>query len=245
MIRKSRLVGAIGLTLALGVSSLAFAVGTDNNAKVLGKVSPSKLDKKKKKPVNLYLGLENDPAYVTGTQSNPSKEEISIGKNVSIKLSKTDQCTAPLINGSTPAQARAQCPPKSYIGSGSGAVTAPGGTTINDIIVSVFAGGGNVVKLHAYSPTLQAASPGALTGRIVGSNQGGKYGQMLVVDPTPETGSLLITKFDATIAKSSKVATANCKAKSIPFLRHVTYKDGTSENATLTQKCKRKGGKKK
>jgi hypothetical protein len=243
VLRKSRLIGALGLTLALGVSGLAFGVGTDNNPEVVGQISPSKLSKKQYKPVNLSTGLRNDPAFVTGTQSNPASEEISFGKNIRFKLNRADFCSAPFTNGSTPAQARAACPAGSYIGSGSAVVTRPPGTgaPIADLIVSVFNGPTNgKLRLHVYSPTLGAASPGAINGNIVSSNQGSKYGKMLTVPATPETGSLLITTFLATINKSSKVVEARCKSKKTPFLRKVTYKDGTSETATLTQKCKQK-----
>ena len=239
MIRKSRLVGALGLTLALGVSGIAFGTAATNNAQVLGKVSPKKLDKKKRKPVNLYLGVANSPEIVNGSQSNPAVENISIGKNVKVSLNKADACSAPLVNGSTTAQARAMCPPKSYLGSGRAVVTLPNKNQISDLVVSVFAGGGNLVRLHTYSPTLQAGSP-IVNGNIVKSTAGSKYGQALSVNPAPETGALMITHFDATISKSSKVATANCQSKTIPFLRKVTYKDGTSETVSLKQKCKRK-----
>ena len=101
----------------------------------------------------------------------------------------------------------------------------------------------NEVRLHTSSPTLGAAAP-TVFGRIIKSNAGPKYGPMLVVPDAPDAGgdAFMITKFNALIEKSSKVAKANCKSKKIPFLREVTYDDGSKETATLTQKCKRKGG---
>ena len=73
MIKKSRFVLAIGLVLALGVGSLAFADGASNNtAFVDGGVTPKKLDKKKYKPVNLFSGVRTEvTGGVNGLQANP------------------------------------------------------------------------------------------------------------------------------------------------------------------------------
>ena len=73
MIKKSRFVLAIGLVLALGVGSLAFADGASNNtAFVDGGVTPKKLDKKKFKPVNLFSGVRTEvTGGVNGLQANP------------------------------------------------------------------------------------------------------------------------------------------------------------------------------
>ena len=43
----------------------------------------------------------------------------------------------------------------------------------------------------------------------------------------------MITKFNATIKKGSKVATARCKAKKFLWLRKVTYDDGSTETVQL------------
>ena len=48
VIRKSRFVAATAMALALGVATLAWADGaSENDAGVMGKVTPAKLDKKK------------------------------------------------------------------------------------------------------------------------------------------------------------------------------------------------------
>jgi hypothetical protein len=159
---------------------------------------------------------------------------------VKIKLKKAEPCTAPLSNGIPTEQARAACPAKSFLGEGDAAVNGPGGTSIDNVVVSVFAGPGpNDVRLHTYSPNLAAASP-IVPGTIVKSKDGKKYGQALNVPNAPETGALMITKFNATLGKKTGVVTARCKSKKIDFLRTVTYKDGSSETASLKQKCKRK-----
>ena len=247
MIKKFRLVVALGLVTALGVASLAFAAGAADtqNAFVDGSVSPSKLDKKKYKPVNLFLGVRTEvQGGVNGTQANPRSEFISIPKNVKIDLNGGAVCTSLPPSGSTPAQAQSACPKASYLGSGKAAIQGPGGVAINDITVSVFRGPSkNGIQLHTYSPTLLAAAPTVL-GSIVKSNAGSKFGSALSVPNAPETGSLMLTGFNATINKSSKVAQARCKSKTMTFQRKVTYADGSTETAELTQKCKQKKSKK-
>ena len=74
----------------------------------------------------------------------------------------------------------------------------------------------------------------------LGEDASAGHGQALNVERAPETGGIMITKFNATLTKDSGVVKARCKSKKTPFLREVTYKDGTSETATLVDKCKRK-----
>ena len=241
MIKKSRFVLAVGATLALGASTLAFADGaSDNTAFVDGSVKPGKLDKKKYKPINLFSGVRTQ-ANVTGTQSNPASEYISYPKNVKFNFNAGDVCTTLPPSGSTAQQARDACPPSSYLGSGKAAVFGPGNVpTATDIVVSVFRGPDKKgIALHTASPTLGPAAPTVL-GSVVKSNAGGKYGYALSVPHSPETGALMITEFNATITKKSKAVLARCKSKNMPFQRKVTYADGSTETVEINQKCKRK-----
>lgn len=247
MIKKSRFVLAIGLVLALGVGSLAFADGaSDNTAFVDGGVTPKKLDKKKFKPVNLFSGVRTEvTGGVNGLQANPTVEYISYDKNIKFNFNAGDVCTTLPPSGSTPDQAKAACPPSSYLGSGEAEVQGPGIPPITDIVVSVFRGPAkNGIQLHTFSPTLGQAAPTVL-GSVVKSTAGSKFGYALSVPNAPETGGLMITKFNATISKASKAVTARCKNKKFVFQRKVTYNDGSSETTPdLTVPCKQKKKKK-
>ena len=108
MIRKSRMAVALGLVLALGVATVAWADGaTDNTPFVDASVKPSKLDKKKYKPVNLFFGVRTE-GPVTGAQENPEAEYISFGKNIKWQSTAAPFCTAPIETpGLTADQARA------------------------------------------------------------------------------------------------------------------------------------------
>lgn len=257
MITKSRFVLALVLTLALGVSGLAFAAGADTNTPFVdGAVKPAKLpdSKKKAKKVTLFLGVRNQQ-NVTGQQVNPSMEEISIDKKVNVNgIAKTPECPSAPANGATPEQARASCPADAFLGQGEAEVTFPsppqGIGTVSDVTVSVFhgpagqsppSGSGEPLILHTYSPTLRTSSP-SVQAYITKSRHGSKYGSTLWVPNTPETGSGLITKFNALLSKDAGVKAYCDKSKKFRFFREVTYKDGSSETVELKQKCKPKSG---
>ena len=235
----SRTVFVGGLAVVLASAGIAIAGGTgaeENVAAVDGKITPSKLSKKKFKPVASFLGVRNSKDHIDGMQSNPASERLSFS-NIKVNLSKAPRCNAALPNGSTPQFAKNQCPAKSFLGSGEAEVTAAGPTVIAEPVVSVFNGPGkNQVRLHTYDPGLGTASP-IVNGKIV-SAPGAKWGQALKVANAPETGGVMITKFNAKLMKKRKVVTARCKPKKIQYQRKVTYKDGSKETVTKSQKCK-------
>ena len=152
MFKKTRLVVAAALVTALSTSAIAFAAGADTNeAFVDGSISPSKLDKKKYKPINLFTGVRTTvPGGVNGTQSNPVSEYLSYPKNVKFDLDAADICTTLPASGSTAQQARDACPKGSYLGSGVGEVQGPGIAPITDIVVSVFRGPGQERRSAAH-----------------------------------------------------------------------------------------------
>jgi hypothetical protein len=244
MIRQSRLVVALGLVLALGVAGLAFADGaSENTESVQGKVTPSKLDKKKFKPVEFLAGVSTTTTHVVPGQQNPEKQLIEFGKNIKFDTTQAPMCTTSL-TGTTTDQARAACPTKTVIGTGNATADLGGGPQqVSDVTVTVFNGPAkNQIRLHAYSPSLGAANTQVVEGSIIKAPSGGKYGQALFVGDAPDLGgdAFMLTSFDADISKKSKVVSANCKAKEFLWHNVVTYDDGTTDTADLSQPCKRK-----
>ncbi len=232
---------AIGVTVALGIGTLAYADGvSDNTAYVDGSVKPAKLDRKNYEPIALFSGVRTE-GPVTGTQANPETELIEYDDDGKWISNAAPRCTADIeVPGLTAEQARDVCPPKSYIGVGEAEVNL-GASRISDITVSVFNGPGkNEVRLHTSSPTLGAAAP-TVFGEIIQSKSR-NYGPALLVADAPDAGgdAFLITKFNATIFRSSGVTVARCKDGKVGIRRTVTYDDGSSERATDSQKCKRK-----
>lgn len=244
MFKKSRLIVALGLVLALGVSGVAFGTATLNNpgliAKVSGQTTP-KFFKTKLTKTSLQLGVTNSDDWINGTQSNPASEYISSPKNVKIKLNKAPLCPVRFGNGTTRAAVQQQCPAKSIIGQGTAEVKSGPGQVVATPTVTVV-NGPTLGELQLVTEDQDSLGPAAPTvpARVEKSNAGAAYGQALNVASAPETGAIMITKFEATLPKTSNVIYANCKSKFMKFLRKVTYKDGTSETVGKTQKCKRK-----
>jgi hypothetical protein len=248
VIRRSRLAVALVLTLALGVTAIAYADGTSqNDAFVDGQVTKKnkpKLSKKKFKKVDFNTGVRTTADSQAPGHPIPAEELIHFSKNIKFKLSKATPCTTVPGPGSTPSEARNACPAKSFLGSGTAEVKAPGtppADFADDVIVTTFAGpGSNGIQLHTYSPTLGLLAP-TVQGFIVKSNAGKKFGQALSVPEAPVTpGGTMITQFDSDITKKSGTVKARCKPKKFTWLREVTYSDSTTDTAKTTQKCKPK-----
>jgi hypothetical protein len=229
--------------IALAFAAVAMAAGSDENTEtVLGKVKPAKLDKSKFKPVNLYAGVATTTTHAVPGQQNPEKQLIEFGKNLKFDTNAAPRCTAPLA-GTTTEQAKAKCSKKSLLGSGVAHANLGGGPDqVSDVTVTTFNGPKkNEITLHAFSPSLGAANTQVVLGKIIKA-KGNKYGQALWVPDAPDLGgdAFMLTRFDTTIKKSSKVVVARCKAKNFLFHNVVTYDDGTTDTADLKQPCKRK-----
>jgi hypothetical protein len=228
----------------MAIASVALAAGTDENTEsVLGKVSPKKLDKKKYKPVKLYAGVETTTTHAVPGQQNPEQQLIEFGKNLKFKSSAAPRCTAPLA-GTTTDQARQACPGKSVLGTGVAHANLGGGPDqVSDVTVTTFNGpANNEITLHAFSPSLGAANTQVVLGKLIKAPSGGKYGKALLVSDAPDLGgdAFMLTRFDTTIERKTGVVLGRCKDKKFRFHNVVTYDDGTTDTADLTQKCKRK-----
>ena len=245
MIRKSRMIVALGLVLALGLSALAFADGaSENEVGVYGKVKPNKLDSRKYKPVKFFSGVTTDTTHAVPGQQNAERVLLEWGKNIKFDSKAAPVCTAS-INGTTTEQAKSLCPPGSNLGSGVAHANLGGGPDqVSDVTVTAFNGPGNKhVRLHAYTPSLGAANTQVVDGDIIKAPSGGKYGYALNVTDAPDLGgdAFMLTQFDATIDKSTKTVLARCKAKKFLWKNTTTYDDGTKETSqVVSQPCKRK-----
>ena len=254
MIRRSRLVLALGLTLALGVSAIAFAdAAADNVSTVEGQISSKekpKFDKKKFKKTSLFTQVQTVYGTPTGDDTVHSEQVfIDFGKNVKIKTGVVPKCTAN-VSLMTTSEARSACA-SSFIGSGQAkAHIFDGDATplnFNDFVVSVFNGpGDNQLILHAFSPTLTGGAvgpgnPANIVGDIVKSPAGKKYGKRLAVNDVSDVQSDLggLYFFNANI-KKGKYISARCKSKKMLWKATWVYDDGSSDTDTFSQKCKRK-----
>jgi len=254
VVRRSRLVLALGLTLVLGASGIALAGGgaaAENDSEVIGQIGKKKpkFDKKKFKKTSLFTQVSTDYGTPTGDPTVHSEQVlIDFGKNLKIKTGVAPKCTANTSTMTT-SEARSACA-SSMIGKGDAKahLPSPGGTqNFDDFQVSVFNGPGDKqLILHAFSPTLSGGvvipgNPSVIFGDIVKSPAGKKYGKRLAVDDVPDVagdqGGLYF--FNAKI-KKGKYMQARCKAKKMLWKAKWVYDDGTSDTDTFKQKCKRK-----
>jgi len=241
--RKSRLIVALGLVMALGVSGIAFGTAAENNPGMIyelgGKEKP-KLPKKEFVKSSVQIGVTNSSDHIDGTQSNPKSEYLSFPKNMKVKLNKAELCPVRFGNGTTEAAVRAQCPEDSIIGAGSAEVKSNPTTVVATPTVTVV-NGPTLGELQLVTEDQDSLGPAAPTvPAVVEKSTEAGFGQALNVAAAPETGGIMITVFEATLSKSSGVVFARCKTKNMTAKRTVTYKDGTSESVTETQKCKQK-----
>lgn len=244
MIRRSRAIVALGLSLAVGVAAVALADGASDNASdVTASVAPSKLDKKKFKPVRLTSGVTTEST----TQFHPDQatEEVYIDydDDFKINLASADPCSTNLTPLTT-AEAKAACP-DSIVSSTDGGATAkiPPATTIPDFSVTAFRGvGSKDIILKAYSPSAGVAggSAPAVAGKILTSPRGGDYGQRLSVPDAPDVAGDVgaLTQFNAIIAKKYVKARCHDRNKKFNVKATFVYDDNSEDSASGTQTCK-------
>lgn len=230
-----------GMAVLATSAGIAIAGGTGadlNDAQTDLKVTPSKLSNKKFSKVNLFTGVRNS-LYTDGISDakNPASEFLAFSKNIKVSLRGVPRCPATIPNGTPTATAKASCPAGAFLGSGVAEVkiaSAPDETI--DQVVNVFHGPDlNQLQLHTYGE-LEDGSP-VVQSEIVDA-PGAAWGQALSVPEAPETGPLLITKFNAKLLRSKGAVRARCKPKVFKVQRTVEYKDGSSETVQKTQRCK-------
>ena len=229
-IRRLRL----GVVLALGDGlGIAFADGrANNNAGVDGSISPTKLDKKKYKPVALFSGVRTSvPVGRPARRRSRTSEYISYRKNVKFDFKAGSVCTTLPPSGSTPEQARAACPADSYLGSG--AARSRARRLLRSPTSSSRCSAGRRRTGSSCTPTARRSggrTDGARLDRQVECRQGVRPGA-LGAERAADRRVGMITKFNATISKSSKAVTARCKTKTMKFL-------GTGRSPTWTARPK-------
>ena len=221
MLRKSHMILATGLALAVGVSGIAFGDAAGQVSTIDGKVTKSKQPKRQFKPASLYTAVTtlsegNSPVI----PSAPSEEVyIDYDNDIKISLGSVPSCTQ-VLNGTTTAEARALCPSSIVSKTGDPRNTAkarvPGipapNNEVSDFTVTAFHGTGNVLLLHAYSPTLGDANTQVVVGSVINSPLGGDYGKRLSVPDVPDAAgdAGALVAFGA-IIKRGGVVKARCR----------------------------------
>jgi hypothetical protein len=222
------------------------------------KIAPTKLDKKKFKPVKMTIDIR------TGNNTNASnnadqpptavRTDVSFPKNLKFDTKAVPRCkvTDEDIANQTTDTAKQMCGPKSVVSiKGTQAeqtidtnpLVADGSNVKVPVTVTAFNGKKpNTIYLHA-DPGAIPTKP-VLTGKLVKGK--GKFGNVLKVS-IPNLGAGGISQFK-TVVKAGKYIQGRCKTTKNPFQSVTTFTDwadGTKDVSNDSTKCKPKGGKKK
>ncbi len=221
VLRKSHMILATGLALAVGVSGIAFGDAAGQVSTIDGKVTKSKQPKRQYKPASLFTAVTtlsegNSPVI----PSAPSEEVyIDYDDDIKINLGRVPACSA-VLNGTDTSEARALCPRSVVSKNGDPRNTAAArlpaypadNNEVSDFVVTAFRGPGNRLRLHAFSATLGDANTQVVEARIINSPRRGDYGKRLSVPDVPDAAgdAGALVAFGAVI-KRGGVVKARCK----------------------------------
>ena len=207
MRKRKHLIWALGLALAVGVSSIALGSGnTLNTQSMKVTLTPSKQSKTK------FGNAKLRSVTTTGTTGTGNfaitpvdRAVIYYDKDIKFDTSGLPQCRQSL-TGLTTAQAKAKCG-KAYLGTGRAEAHIAGNPAAGSAVettISAFngkpIGGKPVILLHVYSPVLGTSQALVLVGKL--SKLSGKYGWKLDVTVPQLLAGSATTIFDVSVSTS-------------------------------------------
>lgn len=241
------------------VALVAMVVPTVANAavqSVVTKVTPTKLDKKKFKPVTLFVDViteNNDEDTSFEQPPSADRTQVDFSKNLKFDPSAVPQCAADegALQNTTTETATSLCGSKSIVsvaGDGKTEATvivdpAPGvpGTAplVVPVVVTAFNGfEDDTIFLHSRADAVNNTS--VLVGKL--KKASGSYGNTLDVT-IPDLLAGAIADFKTTV-KGGKYIVARCKDKTPDFGARSEYENHTPTKATFVGKCTQKKKKK-
>ncbi len=212
MRKRKHLIWALGLALAVGVSSIALGSGNTLNTQSMAvTLSPSKQSKTK------FGNAKLRSVTTTGTTGTGAfaitpvdRAIIYYDKDIKFDTRGLPQCKQSL-TGLTTDQAKAKCG-KAYLGTGRAQAHIagdPAATSAVETTISAFngkpIGGKPVILLHVYSPVLGTSQALVLVGKL--SKLSGKYGWKLDVTVPQLLAGSATTIFDVTVSHKPWVTT--------------------------------------
>jgi len=261
--RKYLILVVAALVSALAIPTIAQA---DDIQSITGSLTPTKRDKKKFKPGQIYVEIltqdmgegtkPNQPPSATNTKVNfPTNAKFNPGAVPKCKVSSGD------LELTTSQQAIDKCGKKSVVSikstmpedppgrnhaTGTSAwVTVDFGPVTGQVPVQVTAFNGKengTLYLHSYAPSANNTS--ILVGKLKTGKKAPKgYGSQLDVTVPPLLAGA-ISRFTTTV-KSGKYVTARCKSKKEKWQAITTYSNHATTTDDYESTCKQKKSKKK
>ncbi len=246
--RKLPLLIAITVTASLGLTGVASAEPTQSlkitvqKNKAGTKAKPRSLGKF---TVDINSVPATDPATAAPIPFVATRVTVFLDKNVVVGAVKFPSCTKRQAASGTSGAAKCR---DAKVGSGEG----KGGSLVLDIIqdlkITAFNGpGGRSLYLRVQSlPGAAVALDQILDGKF--QNASGKYGKKLVVTIPPELQNIAgaeisLLRFLVNLGGTNKgtpyAGLKGCSGGKLAFKADFIYKDGTSNSAATTTKCKK------
>jgi hypothetical protein len=247
--------------VALASMAMASFAQADDIQSVDATIKPTKLDKKKYVPAELFVDVQtkNNTGAASNSDQPPSATRtiVDFTKNLKFDTSAVPNCEgseADLQNTTTDA-AKEVCGSKSIVSVASGTsahVTvdsnpaAPGSPPVPiDVVVTAFNGTNpNTIYLHARADAANNTS--VLVGKL-GKGRSSEFGSNLDVTIPPLLAGA-IDDFKTTV-KNGKYVQARCKSTTNQFAAETTFTNFTpspvtdTSSTTCKQKKSKKGGK--
>jgi hypothetical protein len=245
---RKHLVWALGVVVAL--VSVGAAVAAPNTQTITGRVSPSKLPKKTKAPVSLFINVASaNPGNPFQVPNPTTLAKVDFDKDIKVQQKGLATCNSSQFTAATTTQqAKSMCG-AALLGSGTAAIQVPSGPSIPPVnisaVVTAFNGKSKQLILHTYNSLSGAQT---LVGKLGPSTGGSKYGTTLTVPVPPLAGgTAVITGFNTKVKKTYRhkgkklsYVSSSCKDKKIQFQARFTDSQGQTATGTFTQKCKQK-----
>jgi hypothetical protein len=223
------LLGVIGSVLVVGAAS-----ATVTGQSVSSIINPAKAPKKTFVPVK-SMKTTVDTAYTGGFEPNGTQTVVTFSKDVKFTPGNIAQCNLSTIATVPEATADSTCG-ASRVGSGSAIIN--GGALTGKVAAynGVPSGGNPTIGLHT---DVFIAGTYSFSTTLTGVLNRGANTLTVAIPPTGTS----ITHFETTINKKKSgkktfYIMARCKKKKWVTSETTTFKDGTSQTASSTQKCK-------
>jgi hypothetical protein len=244
--------------MALASMVMASVASADDIQSIDAKLTPTKLDKKKYKPMKMVIDIrtKNNTGAATNADQPPTatRTDVSFPKNLKFDTGAVPKCKSDpgALSNANAEQAKQLCGPKSQVSIDSGTRSVitidtnpfvpDGAHTTLPVVVTAFNGAEkNSLYLHTDPPI---PTKPVLVGKLVKGKA--PYSNVLQVK-IPPLGAGAITQFLTTV-KAGKYIQGRCKSKKNPFAATTTFTDwtgGTKAVDTTETKCTQKKSKKK
>lgn len=245
---------AVVALVAMVVPNVASA--SNETQRLVTKVTPTKLDKKKFKPAQIFVDVITDNNDEGNPDQPPSanRTRVDFSPNMKFDTGAVPNCkgTRESLNNTTTEQAKNICGNDSVVSvAGEGKTEAtvlidpnpsvPGNQPIPvDVVVTAFNGNEkDSIFLHARADAVNNTT--VLEGKLTSAPAG--FGRTLDVT-IPPLAAGAISDFKTTV-KAGKYVQARCKDKTPTFQARTEYSNHTPTTAQFTDKCKQKKKKKK